>query len=74
MIRVLALIRPLARPRGWLATVLRARALRRSRRALGFLDPRLMRDAGIDVEAAQREAARPFWDVPEHWIDRRGQF
>jgi len=72
MIRALALLRPLARPLGWFPLFLRARALRRSRIALRHLDPRLMRDAGIDVEAAQREASRPCWDAPEHWFDRRG--
>lgn len=72
MIRALALLRPLARPLGWLHLVLRARALRQSRIALRHLDPRLMRDAGIDVEAARREASRPCWDAPEHWFDRRG--
>lgn len=74
MIRALARIRPFVRPRGWLDAFLHARALRRSRIALGFLDPRLMRDAGIDVAAARREAARPFWDAPEYWFDRRGPF
>ncbi|MGD9919319.1 MAG: DUF1127 domain-containing protein [Paenirhodobacter sp.] len=74
MIRALAFIRPLARPLGWVATYLRARELQQSRRALGFLDPRLMRDAGIDVEAARREAERPVWDAPAGWFDRHGPY
>jgi len=49
-------------------------ALRRSRRALGHLDARLMRDIGVDAIEARTEAARPTWDAPEHWFDRRGPF
>lgn len=42
----------------------------RQRRALGSLDPALLEDIGISREAAETEAARPFWDVPQHWLDR----
>jgi len=34
------------------------------RRALATLDRRMLADLGIDETAAQREAARPMWDVP----------
>lgn len=40
------------------------RRLRAERRALERLDPRLLRDIGLDAAAAAREAARPFWDAP----------
>ncbi|MEM7496992.1 MAG: DUF1127 domain-containing protein [Pseudomonadota bacterium] len=38
-------------------------AVMRERRHLASLDPRLLKDIGIDAEAQKREAARPFWDV-----------
>lgn len=34
---------------------------RQSRRALGRLDPHLLRDIGLLAHAAEDEAARPFW-------------
>jgi uncharacterized protein YjiS (DUF1127 family) len=34
---------------------------RRTRRALGQLDDHLLKDIGISRDAAQFEAARPFW-------------
>ena len=43
-------------------------ALFRSRRALASLDARLLSDIGLTAEAAAHEAARPFWDVPPHWV------
>lgn len=50
-----------------LPTLARMRALRRQRRQLLMLDPRLLEDIGLDRAAAEREAARPDWDVPRHW-------
>ena len=40
----------------------RRRDLRRSRRMLGQLDDRLLRDIGVDRATAKHEAARSFWD------------
>lgn len=37
----------------------------RERRQLEGLTERQLRDMGIDPEAAAREAARPFWDLPK---------
>lgn len=37
----------------------------RERRELAGLSGRKLRDMGIDPEAAAREAARPFWDLPK---------
>lgn len=37
------------------------RTRRRSRRCLGLLDARLLRDIGIDPWEAACEAKRPFW-------------
>lgn len=42
-------------------------ALRRSRRALARLDARGLQDIGIDSQAAEFEARRSFWDVPDTW-------
>lgn len=33
------------------------------RRALQDLDPRLMRDIGLNRETIEREAAKPFWQA-----------
>jgi len=43
-------------------------ALWRERRALARLDARALEDIGLTREAALREARRPIWDVPRHWI------
>jgi len=40
------------------------------RRTLRSLDARLLKDIGVDPEAAEREATRRPWDVP---IARRGE-
>lgn len=42
-------------------------ALWRQRRALAALDPSRLDDLGLTSRAAEAEAARPFWDVPDHW-------
>ena len=42
-------------------------ALRRERRALGDLDPHLLKDIGLTAHEARREARRPVWDAPETW-------
>ena len=52
-----AAMRPLA-----VLNVLREWAQRRrGRAALAQLDPRLLRDIGVEANHAAREAARPFW-------------
>jgi uncharacterized protein YjiS (DUF1127 family) len=40
---------------------LHLQAKQRSRRQLGRLDSRLLRDVGIDPASAQAEAKRPLW-------------
>ncbi len=55
---------PLSPPAVWRRVAL-WRALARERRALATLDPRLLRDLGLDAGDAAREADRPFWDVPD---------
>jgi len=42
----------------------RAFAVRAQRTRLEDLDDYLLRDIGVDREVAQREATRPFWDLP----------
>ncbi len=39
--------------------------IRRERRTLRTLDDRLLRDIGVTRDAAEREAARDPWDLPE---------
>ena len=34
------------------------------RRSLAGLNEQLLRDIGIDAATADREASRPFWDLP----------
>ncbi|WP_126976066.1 DUF1127 domain-containing protein [Frigidibacter oleivorans] len=50
-----------------LPALARMRAARRQRRHLLMLDPHLLADIGLDRASAEREAARPAWDVPRHW-------
>lgn len=42
-------------------------ALDRQRRRLARLDAAALDDIGLTREAAQAEARRPVWDVPDHW-------
>lgn len=48
----------------WAARVAEWRRLSEERRRLAELDPRLLRDIGVDSAEAATEAARPFWDMP----------
>ncbi len=47
-------------PLAWLA-------LYRQRRALAALDAHLLDDIGVTARQADRESARPVWDVPRGW-------
>ncbi len=49
----------------WLATL---NALFRARKTLGEMDARLLDDIGVTPTEARKEANRPFWDVPGHWV------
>ncbi len=44
--------------------VRRMHEVARQRRALARLDDAALADLGLSRRAAQREAARPFWDLP----------
>ncbi|MEX0340780.1 MAG: hypothetical protein AB3N11_17290 [Arenibacterium sp.] len=39
----------------------------KSRRALARLDRHALTDVGIDAARAQKESAKPIWDVPATW-------
>lgn len=55
------------RPRHWMNPVRwisKAIATHHQRMRLEDLDPRLLDDIGVDLYTAQREARRPFWDLP----------
>ena len=55
-----------------ISTVLRTVSLaleaRRQRKALKSLDASRLSDLGLSYQAAHREANRPVWDVPAHWL------
>jgi uncharacterized protein YjiS (DUF1127 family) len=42
-------------------------AISRQRRRLTDLDAHMLEDVGVSRWEAEREAGRPFWDVPRHW-------
>ena len=39
----------------------------RQRRTLANLTDHELKDIGVTRKEAQKEAARPLWDVPAHW-------
>lgn len=48
------------------------REVARERRQLAQLDGRMLKDLGLTRADVEREAGRPFWDVPvRSWPDRR---
>ncbi len=46
----------------------RSIAVRRQRRHLGTLDDTRLDDLGLSYKEARREACRPVWNVPGHWL------
>lgn len=54
-------------PRGVLHRLVSLMGLRASRRRLGELDARMLRDIGLTPEEAAAESERPFWDAPPGW-------
>ena len=51
-------------------TLMQRLAVWKSRRALARLDVRALEDIGLTREAAEREAQKGVWDVPQTWLDR----
>lgn len=49
--------------------LMRALDAYRSRRALAALTPERLEDLGLTAQQAQKEAARPIWDVPANWCE-----
>ena len=45
-----------------------ARTVARQRKVLANLEDHILDDIGISRAQATREAARPAWDVPSHWM------
>ena len=43
-------------------------SLGRSRRRLGDLEEHLLRDIGLTSAEAGREAEKPIWNAPSHWL------
>lgn len=60
---------PLRRPvlAGLIGLVATATALRKQRASLANLDDTRLADLGLSRAEAEREAARPVWDVPAFW-------
>ncbi|WP_347310404.1 DUF1127 domain-containing protein [Defluviimonas sp. SAOS-178_SWC] len=58
--------RHLSRP-GLLARLRHRMAHIRHRRRLRDLSDHILDDIGISRDAAEREASRPVWDVPNTW-------
>ena len=42
--------------------------LYRQRRALEEMDDAQLKDIGLTRDDVRKEAARPFWDAPGHWL------
>ncbi len=53
-------------PRGLFYTLARMMAAQRQRNALSTLDEQQLQDVGLNQQDAQKEAARPAWDLPEN--------
>ena len=51
-----------------LTLIRKAIELKRQRRSLLRLSNRQLADIGISRDDAQREAARPIWDIPADWL------
>ncbi len=53
--------------RGVVARLLALLSLDAERHSLRSLDDHLLDDIGVSRSAAEKEANRPFWDVPANW-------
>ena len=42
--------------------------MQRSRHRLSQLDAKALRDIGLSQAEANREAQKPIWDAPNHWL------
>ncbi len=65
--RSMALHLPHVAPSGLTRQFFRALAARKQRNSLAKLDDGRLTDIGLSRAEADREAARSFWDVPNHW-------
>jgi uncharacterized protein YjiS (DUF1127 family) len=46
-------------------------ALHRQRQDMLKLDDHMLRDIGLTPAMVHAEAARPFWDAPDSWMQQR---
>lgn len=51
-----------------LHNVLNRIKMQRSRHRLSQLDAKALRDIGLSQAEANREAQKPIWDAPNHWL------
>ncbi len=56
------------RPRGFWTRLASVGTLYRHRRALAEMPSYMLDDIGISRAEAMAEAAKPLWDVPQHWL------
>lgn len=54
--------------RGWWSWVVLLWDIRRQRKDLARLSVGQLQDVGVSRNAAQKEARKPLWDVPTHWL------
>ena len=52
----------------FLSNVFRRIRMQHSRQRLAQLDARALRDIGLSPAQANREAEKPIWDAPDHWL------
>lgn len=53
---------------GLLGRLVGSTAFRRSQRRLGELDDHMLKDIGLTRSQARREAEKPAWNAPAHWL------
>ena len=59
---------PRAANRGFWTRLTLTGSLWRQRRALADMSDHMLDDLGISRADALAEAAKPMWDVPQHWL------
>ncbi len=59
---------PRAANRGFWTRLTSAGSLWRQRQALAAMPDHMLDDLGISRADAMAEAAKPMWDVPQHWL------
>lgn len=61
-------VQPRTRHGGFWTRLASVGSLYRQRRALADMPTYMLDDIGISRKDAMTEAAKPLWDVPQHWL------